>query len=121
MQFKAKMVLLRSNALQICVCALTMATQILAQSVSDCGCPNTCTADVLTTPAGIAPHIYPFEDRMNYLLNVNMVQTEEEACRQVAGAEFPTNECGGCYAYLGGCIHDVLATNKLEMAEAGSF
>mmetsp|Transcript_49092 Transcript_49092/g.90933 ORF Transcript_49092/g.90933 Transcript_49092/m.90933 type:complete len:579 (-) Transcript_49092:225-1961(-) len=55
----------------------------------DCGCPTTCTQEVLESFGGQ----YKCGARIEYLVSTGMGRSD--ACSLVAGVEFPA-ECGGC-------------------------
>lgn len=56
----------------------------------NCGCPDTCTADVLNYDAGG----FTCHDRIKWLMH-STGKSEHDACSQVAGVEF-TDICSGC-------------------------
>lgn len=55
-----------------------------------CGCADSCTSDILNMLAGD----YTCGDRIRYLVN-SVGNTETDACKKVAGVEFPC-VCGKC-------------------------
>lgn len=64
--------------------------EINPNQFSDCGCPKTCTKAVKETNA----NGFSCSSRIQWTIN-SMGKSENEACAQVAGLEFP-EECGGC-------------------------
>jgi hypothetical protein len=58
--------------------------------LSDCHCPGTCTDKVLDTMADL----YSCRQRIEWVMKTNG-KSQQDACVQVAGSEFP-EECGLC-------------------------
>mmetsp|Transcript_5158 Transcript_5158/g.9805 ORF Transcript_5158/g.9805 Transcript_5158/m.9805 type:complete len:1224 (+) Transcript_5158:251-3922(+) len=60
------------------------------QGEFNCGCPDTCTADVLNYDAGG----FTCGDRIKWIMDITK-KSEHDACSQVAGVEY-TDICSGC-------------------------
>ncbi len=82
--------LLSTLSLLLLLLFITQPTSTQSQSTITCGCED-CTTEILNTLAGA----YPCGDRITYLINFEGY-SELNACRKVAGDEFPFI-CGpGC-------------------------
>jgi len=81
----------------------------------DCGAPDVCTDEALNNYAGE----FKCGDRIQFLID-NSGLLEEDACRQVAGYEFPSH-CGVCIPQVINCDLPDSCTNAILEADADGF
>lgn len=81
----------------------------------DCGAPDTCTTDALNNYAGE----FKCGDRIRFLIESSGL-SEEDACRQVAGKEFPTF-CGVCIPQVINCDFPEMCTDTVLDNDADGF
>jgi len=81
----------------------------------DCGSPDLCTKEALNNYAGE----FKCGDRIKFLIE-NLGFPEQEACRQIAGQEFPS-QCGVCIAEVMNCGLADSCNDEILSTEAGGF
>ena len=80
----------------------------------DCGAPDSCTNDALNNYAGE----FKCGDRIQFLIGTGLDETE--ACRQIAGSEFP-EVCGVCIPQVINCDFPEMCNDSVLDTDADGF